>query len=163
MMGKPMTKEELLSFSQKGFEEIKACIDQLSAKERLKEWKTSERDKNIRDVIYHLHAWHILLIKWLDVLLEGGRPELPASGYTWDHIDHLNHDLWLEAQKVTFMDTLERFDDSHNRCMRAIEGLSEDQIFKPSFAQFNRPIIGLIDGCMAEHYLWALTKIKTNN
>ena len=161
-MKKPTTKQELLDSSKKGFELLMATIDRLPAKERVKEWKTQDRDKNIRDVIYHLHAWHELLIHWLNILHEGGKPALPKGGYTWDDLDELNHELWLEAQKHPLMDTLERFETSYQTCMKACQGLSEDQIFKPYFPMFNHPIIGLLDGCMADHYAWAFSKLKEN-
>lgn len=161
-MDKPTTKEELISLSKKGFEQLMAIIDQLPAKERMKEWKVVQRDKNLRDVIYHLYAWHELLLHWMHILLEGGKPALPKEGYTWDNLDELNKDIWLEAQKHPLMDTLELFEISYNNAINIVHQLSDEQIFKPYFEAFNHPIIGLLDGCMNDHYQWALKQLKEN-
>jgi len=159
-MGKPTTKEELIQFSQRDYETIMAIIDKLSAKQRLKEWKTSGRDKNLRDILFHLHAWHQMCHKWLEALLEGGRPALPKEGYTWDDIDQLNHEIWLEAQKHPFMDALELFQESHRSCLTWIKHLSDGQIFTTYFPCMRHPINGLIDGCISDHYEWAIDLIK---
>lgn len=161
-MGKPTTKKELISMSKKGFEHLMAIIDQLPAKERIKEWKTNSRDKNLRDMIYHLHAWHELLLHWIKVLKEGGKPALPKEEYSWDNLDELNHEIWLEAQKHPFMDALELFQDSYHSCMNEVKNLTEEQMFKPYFETLNHPIIGLLDGCMADHYEWGLKLLKEN-
>jgi hypothetical protein len=159
-MKKPTTKQELLDSSKKGFELLMATIENLPASERVKEWKTKERDKNLNDVIYHLHAWHKLLLHWLSILKEGGKPAIPKEGYTWDDIDVLNHELWLDAQKHTLMDTLELFKITYQACAKEVQSLTEDQIFKSFSPSFNHPIIGLLDGCMAEHYAWAMEILK---
>lgn len=161
-MEKPKTKQALLVLSQQGFDELMTLIDGLTAKERVREWKTQERDKNIRDVIFHLHAWHELMLLWLRILLEGGKPALPKDGYTWDDLDDLNHEFWIEAQKHPFMDALELFEKSYTMCKQEVEKLSDEQIFTPFFNTINHPIIGLLDGCMADHYQWAITQIKTH-
>ncbi len=135
-------------------------IENLSAKERVKEWKTQERDKNLRDIIYHLHAWHLLMLSWLNVLTEGGKPIIPKEGYTWDTLDELNEDIWNEAQKHPLMDTLELFEKTHKQSMKEIKKLSDNQMFTPFFQTLNHPIIGLLDGCMNEHYIWALSKLN---
>ncbi len=72
-MDKPMNKKELLDMSDTRYLNIMTIISELSAKERVKEWKTKERDKNLRDLIYHLYAWHQLLLRWLKILGEGGK------------------------------------------------------------------------------------------
>lgn len=159
-MDKPMNKKELLDMSDTRYLNIMTIISELSAKERVKEWKTKERDKNLRDLIYHLYAWHQLLLRWLKILGEGGKPALPKEGYTWDDLDALNHEIWLEAQQHPFMDTLERFEMSHQSCMAIIKELPEEAIFKPYYVQFSHPILSLVDGCMADHYHWALTKMN---
>jgi hypothetical protein len=161
-MDKPTTKHALLASSQRGFDELMGMIEQLSAKDRVKEWKTLERDKNIRDVIYHLYAWHELMRTWLHILLEGGKPELPKRGYTWDDLDMLNHEIWLDAQKHPLMDALELFENSYQTCLEEVQTLSEEQIFTPYFKALNHPIIGLLDGCMSDHYQWALGLIKSH-
>lgn len=159
-MEKPTTKQALLEMSQQGFNELMTILEDLSAKERIREWKTNERDKNMRDVIYHLHAWHELMLWWVQILLEGGKPELPKRGYTWDDLDELNHEIWLEAQKHPFMDALELFENSHNASMEVIQNLTDEHIFTPYFQAFNHAIIGLLDGCMNDHYQWAIKTVK---
>lgn len=162
-MAKPVTKKELLDLSKKGYDKIIKMIDKMPPLERAKEWKTKDRDKNVRDVIYHLYAWHQLMLGWMRIFEEGGHPHLPKEGYTWDMLNELNHEIWLEAQMHDFNDTMLLFENSHNEAMYLIESLSQEAIFTPYYKVIKQPVIGLLDGCMAEHYQWAIEQLNKHN
>ncbi len=163
-MLRPKTKDELIKMSQEGFRIIQQMIEELPARERVKTYHTKERDKNLRDILFHLHAWHRLLLKWFQIDAEGGHPVLPELGYTWDHLDELNREFWLEGQQHPFMDALELFENSHHTCMEFIQSLSEEAILTPHAFKFSKnPVMGLLDGCMADHYHWAIEQIKLNH
>lgn len=159
-MSKPSTKKELLDTSKASFKALCKIVDNLSARERIKPWKTKSRDQNLRDLLYHLHAWHELMIHWVHIFEEGGKPIIPKDGYTWDELDELNHDFWQEAQQLPFMEVYERLNISYKMCYDSVKSLDEEKIFTAYYPSFQRPIISLLDGCMREHYQWALNEIK---
>lgn len=163
-MLRPRTKDELIQQSHEGFHVIMDMIDQLPVKERVKTYHTKERDKNLRDILFHLYAWHCLLIKWFQIDKEGGHPVLPEVGYSWDNLEELNQEFWLEAQHHPLMDTLELLENSHQKCMNLIESMSEASIITPHHFRFsNSPVMGLLDGCMADHYHWAIDQIRLHH
>lgn len=162
-MYKPRTKKELLDTSHAQFNALCKIIEHLPAKERIKPWKTKSRDQNLRDLIYHLYAWHKLLINWISILEEGGKPVIPKMGYTWDDLDTLNYDLWLEAKHLPFMEVYECFIESYQACTKIVNTLDDERIFTPYYKMYNHPLISLIDGCMREHYLWAINEIQKHD
>ena len=74
-MAKPTTKQELLNVSNKQFERLMSLIESIPSdrlndtfdydisKEKGAHW---QRDRNIRDVLIHVHEWHNLMIKYVN-------------------------------------------------------------------------------------------------
>ena len=157
-MQRPTNKEELLKFSQDAYNQIIRFIYSKDEKKRNQSFKTKERDKNIRDVIYHLYGWHALLLDWYLVHVEGGRPILPKQGHTWDRLDLLNQDIWVEAQAYTLDHTLLIFDKSHQQVMDLIRGLSEKELYESGMFSWagKAPLAHLVDAIMVHHYHWAM-------
>lgn len=74
-MARPQTKEDLITAAQTKYDQLLALIDSMSRLELETEFDFSDdpkkkeahwsRDKNLRDVIMHLHEWHNLMLQWL--------------------------------------------------------------------------------------------------
>ncbi len=82
-MGRPQTKQDLLMAADTNYNKLLILIDSMteeelstpfdfSGDEKKKEahWK---RDKNLRDIMVHLHEWHKLLLQWVDNNQSGNR------------------------------------------------------------------------------------------
>lgn len=54
-MARPTTKQQLAEQSEENFSKLFALIDSLTADEQEKLFDFEDRDKNIRDVLVHLH------------------------------------------------------------------------------------------------------------
>ena len=63
--------------------QLLALIERLPAERLDEEFAGPARDRNVRDVVAHLHAWHILLERWYADGMTGGSPSIPAEGYSW--------------------------------------------------------------------------------
>ena len=61
-MARPVTKDELLALSSKNYHKLTELIDSLSKEEQEMKFPFEDRDKNIRDVLGHLHEWHLMMI-----------------------------------------------------------------------------------------------------
>ena len=75
-MARPQNKSDLIKVATENYSKLLELIESLNEKElntpfdfsqdiKKKEahWK---RDKNLRDVIIHLHEWHNLVINWIE-------------------------------------------------------------------------------------------------
>ncbi len=82
-MSRPASKTELLKKSKATFQNLNGFIEQLSIEQQQKEFPKGIMNRNIRDVLMHLHHWHLMFLKWYDVGMSGKKPVMPAEGYTW--------------------------------------------------------------------------------
>lgn len=116
------------------------------------------RDRDAVDVLNHLHAWHMLLLGWLDADAAGRAPAYPAEGYTWRDLDRLNRDLRDRYRGDGDLATSrERVRASHRSVLARIDALDDAAIFSDG-----RPWLGgatlaePVHECLGGHYAWAL-------
>lgn len=161
-MERPATKKELIKSSQTLYLDIMKWVNACPVQLKNKTFKIRKRDKNVRDVIYHLYGWHELMLEWFIIHAEGGRPILPKRGHTWDRLDILNDEIHDAGQVYTLDHTLAIFDESHRKMMALIEGLSDEEITTPGHFNWagKAPLIHLIDAIMCDHYIWGLKALK---
>lgn len=48
--------------------------------EQNKEFPLETLNRNIRDVLMHLHNWHLMMLNWYETGMAGQKPEMPAKG-----------------------------------------------------------------------------------
>ena len=171
-MPRPTTKNDLLAQSRVQFDKLQKMINlmpiamqlgsfQFEPDEKRKEahW---QRDKNIRDVLIHLHEWHLLLINWIEKNMLGENvPFLPAP-YNWKTYGDMNVELWKKHQHTPFDEARAMLMRSHNQCMQLAEGFSNDELFeKKAFPWTGTTTLGAyMISAMPSHYDWAMKKIK---
>jgi hypothetical protein len=51
-------------------------------------------NRNLRDVLGHLHHWHLMLLDWYAVGMSGKKAAMPAEGYKWSETPALNRWIW---------------------------------------------------------------------
>lgn len=66
-MARPKTKTELIVSSQKNFNKLNEFVDSFSEKEKTAEFPKGTLNRNIRDVLAHLHHWNLMTLKWYKV------------------------------------------------------------------------------------------------
>lgn len=99
----PTHRADLVRQAEERFDQLEDAIDDLVAAAPASPATPSDqvtdaaasgrRDRDAVDVLNHLHAWHMLLLGWLDADAAGRAPAYPAEGYTWRDLDRLNRDL----------------------------------------------------------------------
>src|SRR6056297_874417 len=99
-MARPKNKADLLNLSKKNFELLLEFIESLSKEEQNTDFPKGTMNRNIRDVLMHLHHWHLMMIDWYEVGMKGKKPDMPAKGYTWKTTPELNRSI-LETYKNT--------------------------------------------------------------
>lgn len=161
-MPRPKNKEELLSQSQQGYEKLLKLIDGLSEEEQLGDFQEGTLNRNIRDVLCHLYAWHKMVMGWYNEGLAGRKPEIPAKGYTWRTTPALNLKIRDEYADTTLEKARALFEGSHKDHQALISSKSEEELFEKKRYKWtgSTSLAAYLISSSSSHYDWALKLIK---
>lgn len=173
-MARPQNKSALIEAANENYTKLLVLIESMNEQElntsfdfsqdiKKKEahWK---RDKNLRDVIMHLHEWHNLVINWIENNKSGVRKQFLMEGYNWKTYGDMNNVFWQNCQQVTLDDAMKRFELSHKKVMELINEMSNEELFsKGIYPWVGGSTIGAyFIGSTSSHYEWAMKKIKAH-
>lgn len=156
------TKNELILASEKSFSSLMHLILSQSIEEQKETFKFEYRDKNYRDVLAHLHEWHVMLFGYLDESINQKKePFVPKEGYTWKEMNELNVEIWKTYQNTTLEDVKLLIVESHVRLLNIILDLSDQELFERNqFKWAPATLADFIDHCAAHHYEWAIELVE---
>ncbi len=161
-MPKPQSKTELLDLSQKNYETLMALVNSYSEEEVHKEFPQGTMNRNIRDVLAHLHHWHLMFLDWYAVGMKGEKPDMPAKGYTWKTLPELNKRIWQDYQSTKLERVKTLIEQSHQAVYALINKHSNKELFeKKRYHWTGSTSLGayLISNT-SSHYDWAIKRIK---
>lgn len=161
-MGRPKNKKELLDSSRENFEKLYDFIDQMDKSEKNKDFPPGTMNRNNRDVLMHLHHWHLMMMDWYNTGMAGNKPEMPAKGYTWKTTPDLNKWIWEKYKKVKLDEAEKRLQESHIVVSKLIESHSDEELFeKKRYTWTGSTSLGAyFISATSSHYDWALKLIK---
>lgn len=156
------THSGLIARNDAEFSRLVALIDGLPAERLEEEFAGHERDRNVRDVVAHLHAWHILLEKWYADGTVGGSPAIPAEGYTWRRLGALNEELRQQWQDTSLHEVLALLRASHESLQAMVALHTDDELADPAAYTWTRgaPLGEFAWECGGAHYEWARRRIE---
>ena len=171
-MGRATTKPDLIAAANGQYAKMWGLIDSMteekqqaafcfdvSEKDKEAHWK---RDKNLRDVLVHLHEWHGLLLRWVQANQSGeAKPFLPAP-YNWKTYGDMNQMFWEKHQATPHAEAKTLLQKSHADVMALIETFTGEELFaKKQFPWTGTTTLGsYCVSATASHYDWAMKKIK---
>ena len=161
-MPRPQSKKELLKESQLSYEKLSQLIDSLSKEQLKKEFPKGTLNRNIRDVITHLHHWHLLMLDWYKVGMSGEKPFMPAKGYTWKTLPDFNKEVWKKYQKTSLTKAIKLLDKSFAEVRDLTKSHTNKELFeKKKYQWTGSTSLGqyLISNSVS-HYNWAIKLIK---
>lgn len=171
-MARATTKTDLIIAANGQFDRLCKIIEQMSdelqnaafAHEMAAAGKETHwsRDKNLRDVLVHLHEWHKLLLNWIESnRASDAKPFLPEP-YNWKTYPAMNVEFWEKHQKTSLIDAKNMLMESHKKVMALIETFSNDELFaKNTFAWTGTSTLGAYCvSATSSHYDWAMKKLK---
>ena len=161
-MPKPKSKIELIELCQSNYGKLIALINSYSEKEIEKEFPKGSMNRSIRDVLAHLHHWHLMMSEWYKIGMKGGKPEMPAKGYTWKTLPDLNKKIWTEYQKVELREVKKMLNDSYFKILELINSHTNEELFeKKRYKWTGTTSLGayLISNT-SSHYDWAIKRIR---
>lgn len=170
-MARAKTKTELVTMSTDNYESLITFLEGLSEEQlntpfnlenitgKEAHWK---RDKNIRDVIAHLHEWHNLLIEWIEANQNGTPQQFLKPGYNWKTYGQMNLEFVLNHQDTDVYEILEAFKSSHHILMSKLNTLSDHELFTKGVFEWTKgsTLGSYFISTMPSHYDWAIKKLK---
>lgn len=155
------THAGLIARNDAEFAELLALIDGLPASRLAAEFQGDARDRNVRDVVAHLHAWHILLEKWYSDGTAGGMPAIPADGYSWRELAALNEELRLQWQDTSLPELLALLRASHESLQAMVALHTDAELAAPDAYAWTQgsPLGEFAWECGGSHYAWGRATI----
>ena len=163
-MPRPTTKTDLINASNEQFENLWKLIDTMSEEEQNGELNFNDRDKNLRDILVHLHEWHNMVKTWHKAgVLEKGLPDIPGKGYTWKTLPELNRETWKKYQDVSLAASKKLLKKSHIMILALAESHTNFELFTKGIYKWTKTstLGAYFIGCLSSHYDWAIKDIKS--
>lgn len=161
-MARPKSKNELITLSNKNFNNLMNLVMQYSKEERDKEFVKGTLNRNIKDVLAHLHKWHLMMLNWYEIGMKGEKPNMPTKEHTWKTLPKLNKEIWEEYKDVEFEEIQVSLNKSFLQVQKLIEVHSNEELFeKKRYKWTGTTSLGayLISNT-SSHYDWAFKLIK---
>ena len=161
-MARPKTKLELLNLSELNFNKLVYFIDKLDVDAQNKEFPPGTMNRNIKDVLMHLHHWHLLMLDWYKTGMAGAKPEMPAKGFTWKTTPELNKWIWEKYKQTSLEKAKECIRSSFHQLRGLIISHSDEELFhKKRYKWTGTTSLGsYFVSATSSHYDWALNLIR---
>ncbi|MEZ4849145.1 MAG: ClbS/DfsB family four-helix bundle protein [Bacteroidia bacterium] len=161
-MGRPTSKDGLLTVSQANYKKLNQLIDSLPAEEQIREFPPGTLNRNIRDVLGHLHHWHLMFLNWYEKGMKGEKPEMPAPGYTWKMTPQLNEWIWGQYRETDLSDVKKQLNQSYSKIQQIIKNHSDEELFEKKRYKWtgSTSLAAYLISATSSHYDWAFKLIK---
>lgn len=161
-MPRPGTKDDLLAAIDARYAELGALLASMTPEQMSATFAFEDRDRCVRDVLVHLHEWHLLLLRWVATNRAGeAAPFLPPP-YNWRTYGGMNVEIRDRHRTTTLEQARSLLDESHAEARALIASLSNDELFtKKHFPWTGTTTLGsYCVSATSSHYEWAVTKLR---
>jgi hypothetical protein len=126
------------------------------------EFALEARDRNTRDILGHIAAWHQMMLRWHTAGIEGAPTPVPSVSHTWDEITELNQTIWRVVQEMTYDHTREACVRTHQACLTILDNSSEEQFWGAGVYGWTRSgtVGSWFRTLTASHYEWGIAKMR---
>lgn len=116
----------------------------------------------VNDLLAHLTAWEQMFLRWYREGRRGGRPALPAPGYTWGETPALNRAIWRAHHRDSTPAVLRRFGASYREILALARRLPSAALLSPGrFAWTGKlPLSAYLGPNTCSHYRTAARILK---
>lgn len=161
-MSKPQTKQQLSDLSHQNYEKLTSLVNSYPEDKRESEFPDQYLNRNIRDVLAHLHHWHLLICKWYAVGMSGKKPDMPEKGYTWKTTPELNITINKQYSNTPYEEVVALLKDSFESVQNIINKHTNEELFeKKKYKWTGSTSLGAyLISATSSHYDWAYKLIK---
>ena len=151
-----------MALSKENYQKLMDLIASYSEEEKNKDFPPGTLNRNIRDVLGHLHHWHLMFLKWYEVGMKGQKPEMPAKGYSWKSTPELNAMIREKYSDQSLSRVAQLFENSFERVFHIIEQHSNEELYtKKRYKWTGSTSLGAyLVSATSSHYDWAIKLIK---
>lgn len=118
-----MDRRRLLERLDTAWEAFKASYGGMSDSQLLEPGVTGAW--SVRDILAHVTAWEEEALKYLPLILEGGKP--PRYSVTYGGIDAFNARMTEQKSGLSLAEVLAQQDETHKRLIALVQSVPEDQ------------------------------------
>lgn len=170
-MGRPVTKNELLSAAEENYGKMKEMISAMTEEELStpfdfpgKKEAHWARDRNVRDILVHLYEWHMLLLNWVQANRKGEEQSFLPAPYNWKTYGSMNVEFWKKHQNTPLEQAEEMLAESHRKVMELAETFSNEELFTKGVFQWvgGSTLGSYFVSNTSSHYDWAMKKLKAH-
>ena len=161
-MPRPKNKSELEQLSSENFERLKNLLGNCSKEQLRHKFPLRYLNRNVRDVLGHLHHWQLMFFDWYSVGMKGEKPEMPAKGFTWKMTPELNKFIQNQYCNTDVDEMLRRLIESHEKLKSIIIKHTNEELFeKKKYAWTGSTSLSqYLVSATSSHYVWAMRLIK---
>lgn len=161
-MARPKSKQELIDLSQNNYKKLLAFIDNLPEEKRTGDFPKGTLNRSIKDVLAHLHEWHLMMLQWHKVGMTGTKPDMPAKGYTWKTLPDLNKKIWEKYRDEEYQDISTKLEESYFQLQELIASYSDEELFEKKRYKWtgSTSLAAYLISNTSSHYDWAYKLIK---
>lgn len=123
----PKSKRELMEVLQDERQLFDDLLASLSDAQLLE--PGIEGNRCVKDILAHITDWERRMNLWIQESLAGLIPQRPAPGMTWDDLDRLNEQTYLENKERPLSEVMAASRRSYAQALQAVQGLSEEDLF----------------------------------
>ena len=152
----------MIDLGHKNYEKLLNYVESFSEEEVHAEFPQGTLNRNIRDVLAHLHHWHLMMQDWYSVGMTGDKPDIPGKGYTWKTVPDLNKKLKEKYEHTDLKEVRKLLDNSFAELQKIIEKHSDEELFeKKRYKWTGTTSLGsYLVSATSSHYDWAFKLIK---
>jgi Mycothiol maleylpyruvate isomerase N-terminal domain len=118
-----MTRHQLLQRLDEAWADFKASYAGLSESQMMQPGLTG--DWSVKDIIAHVTTWEEEALKYLPLILEGGRPPRYAR---YGGIEAFNAEMTKQKRALSLPDVLRQCCATHRRLVEVVRSAPEEQI-----------------------------------
>lgn len=162
-MARPKTKDQLLKEAASQYEKLMSLIGSMTLEVQESGFLFEDRDRNVRDVLMHLHEWHQMMSKWYtEGVVNKGLPKTPSEDFNWRQLPELNKRIWEKHQAVSLEESKQLLDESHHLMVDLIEKHTDKELFdKFVYPWTKTSTLGTyFVANTSSHYIWAQKKVR---
>ena len=173
-MPRPTNKADLMSVGQQTFDKLWQFIEGMSDDHLNTDFNFTDepgkkeahwlRDKNLRDILIHLHEWHKLLLNWIKSNSTGQPADFLPAPYTWKTYGQMNVEFWTKHQQTELSQAEDMLKASHREVIAVVESFTNDELFTKKYYDWTGSTsIGVYCvSSLSSHYDWALKKLRAH-
>jgi hypothetical protein len=128
-MNEQMSKHKILEQIQGERAALQTTLDRLTPQQMARPGVESRW--SVKDILVHITAWERMMVQWVEESLRGEVPERPAPGMTWDDLDGLNEQIYLDNKDRALEDVIDDAQASYQRALETVQAMTEEDLIDP--------------------------------